>query len=267
MHSSSRHISRPRPSFSCESCRRRKVRCGREQPKCNACQRIGESCEYAQNTVKDKSTGVQSIGITSDNEIHQDNWKGSPTISGFNDLQVANGSEAALAPPSFCGDFSSNQGRQLDGLRKDSNGSSMPATNPPILSQNHAPTWNDDRRSAQLLLASAARSFQQTTTSSSSRDSRDQSRVPAPPPKHRQLTSEFGLQHRDPMEIESSDGEISAAPQTQTQAAQKDSPHHSSLDDGKDSGARAGYRDDDNRSRPRYVESAFWAFVSGQVCT
>lgn len=46
MMSSSRHISRPRPSLSCEACRRRKVRCGREQPKCQSCQKTNETCVY-----------------------------------------------------------------------------------------------------------------------------------------------------------------------------------------------------------------------------
>ena len=39
-------ISRPRPSLSCLGCRRRKVRCGREQPACGNCVRIKENCEY-----------------------------------------------------------------------------------------------------------------------------------------------------------------------------------------------------------------------------
>lgn len=41
-----RPITRPRQSFSCVVCRRRKVRCGREQPACSNCVRIRETCEY-----------------------------------------------------------------------------------------------------------------------------------------------------------------------------------------------------------------------------
>jgi hypothetical protein len=51
--SSSRHISRPRPSLSCEACRRRKVRCGREQPKCQSCQKTNETCVYSSNLYKE----------------------------------------------------------------------------------------------------------------------------------------------------------------------------------------------------------------------
>lgn len=40
------HITRPRSSLSCVICRRRKVRCGREQPACSNCVRVQETCEY-----------------------------------------------------------------------------------------------------------------------------------------------------------------------------------------------------------------------------
>ena len=42
-------IMRPRQSLSCVVCRRRKVRCGKEQPACGNCVRINESCEYDSN--------------------------------------------------------------------------------------------------------------------------------------------------------------------------------------------------------------------------
>lgn len=44
--SESRQITRPRPSLSCAICRRRKVRCGREQPTCYNCVKMNEACEY-----------------------------------------------------------------------------------------------------------------------------------------------------------------------------------------------------------------------------
>ena len=49
------HITKPRPSLSCIVCRRRKVRCGREQPICSNCGRIQETCEY-ETDVRDRST-------------------------------------------------------------------------------------------------------------------------------------------------------------------------------------------------------------------
>lgn len=41
-----RQISRPRPCLSCSTCRRRKVRCGRESPECYNCVRLREPCHY-----------------------------------------------------------------------------------------------------------------------------------------------------------------------------------------------------------------------------
>ena len=59
-------IKRPRLALSCVSCRRRKVRCGREHPQCVNCTRMNETCVY--NTgVRDELTGrVQHV--SSNNE-------------------------------------------------------------------------------------------------------------------------------------------------------------------------------------------------------
>ncbi|KAJ5688468.1 hypothetical protein N7536_011087 [Penicillium majusculum] len=56
-----RQIKKPRLSLSCIVCRRRKVRCGREQPECANCVRMKENCVY-RAMVRDESTGrVQPI--------------------------------------------------------------------------------------------------------------------------------------------------------------------------------------------------------------
>jgi Fungal Zn(2)-Cys(6) binuclear cluster domain len=49
------HITRPRPSLSCAICRRRKVRCGKEQPKCGNCKRMNESCVYESDVYNSQS--------------------------------------------------------------------------------------------------------------------------------------------------------------------------------------------------------------------
>ncbi|KAJ5951547.1 Transcription factor [Penicillium vulpinum] len=51
-----RQIKKPRLSLSCIVCRRRKVRCGREQPECANCVRMKEHCVY-RAMVRDESTG------------------------------------------------------------------------------------------------------------------------------------------------------------------------------------------------------------------
>ncbi len=51
----SRATTRPRPSLSCATCRRRKVRCTKEQPACNSCVRTNEVCKYDLNAWKKAS--------------------------------------------------------------------------------------------------------------------------------------------------------------------------------------------------------------------
>ncbi|KAJ5693140.1 hypothetical protein N7462_002563 [Penicillium macrosclerotiorum] len=49
-------VKRPRLALSCLVCRRRKVKCGKEQPRCQNCERMGETCVY--NTgIRDPQTG------------------------------------------------------------------------------------------------------------------------------------------------------------------------------------------------------------------
>lgn len=49
-------VKRPRLALSCVVCRRRKVKCGKEQPKCQNCERLGEICAYDTGT-RDGETG------------------------------------------------------------------------------------------------------------------------------------------------------------------------------------------------------------------
>lgn len=49
-------IKRPRLALSCVICRRRKVKCGKEQPQCRNCERLGEICAYDTGT-RDIETG------------------------------------------------------------------------------------------------------------------------------------------------------------------------------------------------------------------
>ncbi|KAJ6106325.1 hypothetical protein N7512_009842 [Penicillium capsulatum] len=51
-----REVKRPRLAWNCVVCRRRKVKCGKEQPQCHNCTRLGETCVYNIGT-RDPSTG------------------------------------------------------------------------------------------------------------------------------------------------------------------------------------------------------------------
>ena len=47
-----RQIHRNRASYSCHSCRRRKVKCDRQHPTCGNCSKMTETCVYSDNTGK-----------------------------------------------------------------------------------------------------------------------------------------------------------------------------------------------------------------------
>lgn len=47
---------RPRPSLSCVTCRRRKVRCTKEQPSCHSCVRTNTTCKYDKDVWKGSKT-------------------------------------------------------------------------------------------------------------------------------------------------------------------------------------------------------------------
>lgn len=67
-----RQIHRNRASYSCHSCRRRKVKCDRQHPTCGNCQKMAEGCVYADNTgkgvknkKKDRQTSNNSLSSSS----------------------------------------------------------------------------------------------------------------------------------------------------------------------------------------------------------
>ncbi|KAL4993818.1 hypothetical protein BDV10DRAFT_198043 [Aspergillus recurvatus] len=66
-------VKKPRPAFSCLTCRTRKVRCGREQPECANCRRMNKRCGYQSisKDVEDQSHGqAQScIGHSTASEL------------------------------------------------------------------------------------------------------------------------------------------------------------------------------------------------------
>ncbi|KAL4747430.1 hypothetical protein BDW72DRAFT_209628 [Aspergillus terricola var. indicus] len=54
-------VKKPRPAFSCLTCRTRKVRCGREQPECANCRRMNKVCKYQSTSkVSDNQRNKQS---------------------------------------------------------------------------------------------------------------------------------------------------------------------------------------------------------------
>jgi hypothetical protein len=59
-----RHIRRNRASYSCQTCRRRKIKCDKEHPACGSCVRTQEPCVYGklEQTAEDPSEGQNYAG-------------------------------------------------------------------------------------------------------------------------------------------------------------------------------------------------------------
>lgn len=75
-------VKRPRLALSCVVCRRRKVRCGKEQPQCRNCERLGENCAY-DTGVRDTDTGrVLRVEETRENHSTSVAASGEPTSKG-----------------------------------------------------------------------------------------------------------------------------------------------------------------------------------------
>lgn len=75
-------VKRPRLALSCVVCRRRKVKCGKEQPQCRNCERLGETCGYDPG-VRDTDTGrVLRVEVTRENLPFPAPASGEPTFKG-----------------------------------------------------------------------------------------------------------------------------------------------------------------------------------------
>jgi hypothetical protein len=73
-------VKRPRLALSCVVCRRRKVKCGKEQPQCRNCERLGEICGYDAG-VRDTDTGrVLRVEETRENHPPSVAASGEPTF-------------------------------------------------------------------------------------------------------------------------------------------------------------------------------------------
>lgn len=109
-----RQIHRNRASYSCHSCRRRKVKCDRQHPTCGNCSKNGELCVFADNTGKGaankknkgsptkrtrtgqfpgsddgSSDGFRSASHSRSSSYNQSDFSGSFSGSPFMDTQVS----------------------------------------------------------------------------------------------------------------------------------------------------------------------------------
>ncbi|KAJ4524242.1 hypothetical protein HRR83_002362 [Exophiala dermatitidis] len=92
-----RHITRSRTSYSCSTCRRRKIKCDKIHPVCGGCRKANEKCVYI-------SDGVQTAASTEDTGLEEDNEAKKRKIS-----PISQTSSASLLAPASDGNATSTQ--------------------------------------------------------------------------------------------------------------------------------------------------------------
>ena len=137
------HVRRSHPSLSCVICRRRKVRCGREQPACNNCVRIQEICEYEAD-VRDRSTAQAKHKLSRgpvrgeaspsrpNPRVTEETWSGRAEKEG-NPIDVNKG--GSLSKPTMTIDKILSASSSSDQLRANSSQSSNPTLSQTSLSR------------------------------------------------------------------------------------------------------------------------------------
>ena len=271
MMSGSRHISRPRPSLSCETCQRRKVKCGKEQPTCSSCQRIGETCKYSSNPYKNKPNPSRTSTSTPapSRSAQQEKWSiETPTTSAPFSSHEAMEVSAPLAEPSPF--FTAPAFNEAEEVMKMSTDGSEPPTpgliSPTAFLQNHSRDWSDAFSITQPWLASLSQSIQQPITSPSTpRPLGDEAKIRPPPPKRHQSRSTSTAQTLEAITKELTDNDAitrTHAPVTAFPECLRQGTAHGR----RESELHTGYMGSGNpATRPRYVESTFWALVNGHV--
>ena len=129
-------ITRPRQSLSCVVCRRRKVRCGREQPACSNCIRIEVVCEYesdppdwASRQVKRKQTGSTSRP------------EAAPSPPAINEAPLSSWAAQQSHPPPPSQAFNIGLGIEIDeSSRHHTARHCSPSASTSVLSRSQAPT-------------------------------------------------------------------------------------------------------------------------------
>ena len=274
-------IARPRQSLSCLVCRRRKVRCGREQPACSNCVRFREACEYeseppdpADRQAKRKETRGSSQGETVSEglspigtDVPFPDWSGHQPHLTTNIGTGVEAEEVSVHVSAGCKTVSgtlSNDRRNgntissgyhpLARTQPDSSNTFLPqfrpqslsAASPNILSWH---TYSQEDLRNPLQLATPA------LTTSTTEDS-----VSSPPQKRQRTTDHYEL----PQEPARAQGMILESP-GQRQERIATSPDLEALDSDEDRPRSIGYLSIQNGGRIRHVDDMFWGLIRGHV--
>ncbi len=271
-------IARPRQALSCLVCRRRKVRCGREQPACSNCVRFHEACEYesdppdsANRQAKRKNTTSSSRGETVSESLSPigtdvpfSGWSGHQPHLTTNIGTSIEAEEASVHVPASCNPLSgtlsddrrngstiSSGNHLLSRTQPDLSNASLPKSRPQDLSlaSPSIPSWHtysqeDLRHPLQLATPSL--------TTSTTEDC-----VSSPPPKRQRTTDHYAL-----LQEPANGQELMFENPRQRLAA---SPDLEALDVDEDRPRSTGYLSIRNGGRIRHVDDMFWGLIRGHV--
>ena len=269
---------RPRQSLSCVVCRRRKVRCGKEQPACGNCVRINESCEYETNTpdlasrqAKRKHTSAPSRGEPAPSppatEQPLSGWtaqqRHSPTSQIFNiDPRIevdesSNHSTASHYPVPASSSVDSQHGSSTKGSHRpfsqnlsDLDNPFFPSARPQDLSlaSKSMPLWNTSSQEDRGHPLQLARPSLSTSTAGDCGF--------LTPPKRRR-TAEVHAS------VDSQDAVLED--QTHSRKRTTASVDCATSDAGEDTLHSVGYLSVQKGGRTRHVGNAFWGLIKGHV--
>lgn len=287
---SQRYIARPRQSLNCGSCRRRKVRCSREQPVCASCARFGDECQYESTTPGDSSSAKRKAASSLARE-HQESLSGVLFIH-----QNQDGSNPS--PGSIDGNTSTSPSQRTPPPSQDEPDHHAQTRPPSAQELSRQQVWAQD---AVRSNAAARGNFQQSQQQPAqiSKSSQhptaflfDTSGLPPSTQGDRnpfsQISGGFQDERWETPYIEQRAGMDLTVPQQRTagpapetsrerDGSNRSGPFSTSLcppnpSHGSDrvgsrgqSSQHDGYLAMHNKSRPRYIESNFWAYLDGQV--
>lgn len=270
-------IMRPRQSLSCIVCRRRKVRCGKEQPACGNCVRFNETCEYEINTpcsasrlAKRKHTSAPSRGEPAPSPLATEQplsgWTAqdshSPPSQTFNlDSRVeAEPSSNHPTVSHYPVPASSSADRQYG---SSTNGSHRPFSHTPL---DHDNTFLPSARPQDPSLVSKSTPLWNT----SSQEDRGHALQLGPQSLSTSTIGDSGIltstKRRRTAENHASVSSQDAILEDQTRSRKRTPSGDCAISDaGEETLQPVGYLSVQKRGRTRHVGNAFWGLIKGHV--
>lgn len=281
-----RQISRPRPCLSCATCRRRKVRCGRESPECYNCIRLREPCHYDPFQSKEPPVQPNATPVTPQNERvvagqkesqdpQENTQRGSPVQEdSWNDWSNGQAENEASRPAGS--DVSPSAINTTQGPTNSPPLSAIPKSRPE-LHLSHMPTFESAMKSRSAPLTPSAHSAASNAAAfgyswdmdSIINDARGFSRDLSNSLEDLD-TADFRRKRQRQSPPLPTSGELGTEnikrgfmSSFNFQSSFLKRPSSSTF--AEEEVAQSGYLAQRNQTRPQYVEPTFWALISGHV--